>query len=86
MPDIPPGSLDMVVSILNGSPGPLRRRQLLAELEARGHRISLAGLNRIIEHGTRAGRLADGPDGVRATRLRASTSLSSESHSSRPAN
>lgn len=66
MPDIPPGSLDLVASILNASPGPLRRRQLLAKLEARGHRISLAGLNRIIEHGTRGGRLSDGPEGVRA--------------------
>ncbi|HZY92869.1 MAG TPA: hypothetical protein VFG07_08915 [Thermoplasmata archaeon] len=68
MSDIPPGSLDLVVSILNANPGPLRRRQLLAELEARGHRISLAGLNRIIEYGTRAGRLSEGPDGARATR------------------
>ncbi len=68
MADIPPGSLDLVVSVLKANPGPIRRRRLLAELEARGHRISLAGLNRIIEHGTREGRLSDGPDGVRATR------------------
>ncbi len=68
MTDIPPGSLDLVVTVLKANPGPIRRRQLLAELEARGHRISLAGLNRIIEHGTREGRLLDGPDGVRVTR------------------
>ena len=67
MPAIPPGSLDLVVALLTASGGPIRRRQLLAELEAQGHRISLAGLNRIIEHGTRQGRLSDGPDGVRAT-------------------
>ncbi len=66
MADIPPGSLELVVSILRSSPGPVRRRKLLTELEAGGHRISLAGLNRIIEHGTRQGRLSDGPDGVRA--------------------
>ncbi|HTT35238.1 MAG TPA: hypothetical protein VMH78_05155 [Thermoplasmata archaeon] len=67
MADIPPGSLDLVVSVLKANPSPIRRRSLLAELDARGHRISLAGLNRIIEHGTRQGRLSDGPDGLRAT-------------------
>ncbi len=66
MAAIPPGSLDLVVSVLRAAPGPVRRRRLLAELEARGHRISLAGLNRIIEYGTRQGRLLDGSDGVRA--------------------
>lgn len=68
MADIPPGSLDLVVSVLRTQAGAIRRRPLLAELEARGHRISLAGLNRIIERGTREGRIREGPDGVRATR------------------
>lgn len=67
MGDIPPGSLDLVVQVVRANSGPIRRRQLLAELEARGHRISLAGLNRIIERATRSGQLSDGPDGVRAT-------------------
>lgn len=44
----------------------MRRRKILAELEARGHRISLAGLNRILEHCTRNELISDGPDGVRA--------------------
>lgn len=66
--DIPPGSLDLVVSVLAASREPIRRRKLLAELEERGHRISLAGLNRIIEYGARQGRIVDGPGGLRATR------------------
>ncbi|MGI0055262.1 MAG: hypothetical protein ACREB9_00355 [Thermoplasmata archaeon] len=66
MSGIPPGSIEAVLAVLRASPTPLRRRKILAELEAHGHRISLAGLNRILEHGTRAGRFADGPDGVRA--------------------
>jgi len=53
MAGIPPGSVDAVLGILRSSPGPLRRRKILAELEARGHRISLAGLNRILEHCSR---------------------------------
>lgn len=66
MAGIPPGSLEAVLGILRASPAPVRRRQLLAELEARGHRISLAGLNRILEHCARSGLTSDGPDGVRA--------------------
>jgi hypothetical protein len=43
----------------------MRRRKILAELEARGHRISLAGLNRILELCSRKEWVSDGPDGVR---------------------
>ncbi|MGP8109527.1 MAG: hypothetical protein ACLQD9_02300 [Thermoplasmata archaeon] len=65
MAGIPPGSVDAVLGILRSSSGPLRRRKILAELEARGHRISLAGLNRILEHCSRSQLTSDGPDGVR---------------------
>ncbi len=65
MAGIPPGSVDAVLGILRSNPEPLRRRRILAELESRGHRISLAGLNRILEHCARNQLTSDGPDGVR---------------------
>ncbi|HXQ48542.1 MAG TPA: hypothetical protein VN842_02005 [Thermoplasmata archaeon] len=65
MAGIPPGSVEAVLSVLRSSPGPMRRRKILTELEARGHRISLAGLNRILEHCSRNLLVADGPDGIR---------------------
>jgi hypothetical protein len=43
----------------------MRRRKILAELEARGHRISLAGLNRILEQCTQQHKITDTPDGLR---------------------
>jgi Fe2+ or Zn2+ uptake regulation protein len=61
---IPPGLLGAVLSILGASPHPLRRRDLLEELERRGHRISLAGLNRILQHCAESGLTTEGPDGV----------------------
>ena len=66
MAGVPPGSIDQVLALLRSSREPLRRRKILAELEARGHRISLAGLNRILEHCTRNRWVVDGPDGLRA--------------------
>jgi hypothetical protein len=63
---IPPGMMDAVLVILRSSPTPVRRRPLLDELERRGHRISLAGLNRTLEHCRNAGLTVEGPDGVRA--------------------
>ncbi len=45
--------------------GPGRRCATLAELERRGHRISLAGLNRILEHCLRRQLISNSPDGVR---------------------
>ena len=65
MAGIPPGSVELVLSVLGSNPTPMRRRKILAELEARGHRISLAGLNRILEHCARSHLILDGPDGVR---------------------
>ncbi len=65
MSDIPPGSLESVLSILRANSGPMRRRKILGELDARGHRISLAGLNRILERCSRGGLTTEGPDGVR---------------------
>ncbi|MFZ0830368.1 MAG: hypothetical protein WCB18_03810 [Thermoplasmata archaeon] len=65
MAGIPPGSVEAVLSVLRSSPVPLRRRKILAELEARGHRISLAGLNRILEHCARSQLTSESPDGVR---------------------
>ncbi len=50
MSGMPVGAVEAVLSILRASPEPLRRRKLLAALEARGHRISLAGLNRVLEY------------------------------------
>ncbi|MGA8603820.1 MAG: hypothetical protein WB788_01965 [Thermoplasmata archaeon] len=65
MDGIPSGSADAVLAILSSQSMPMRRRQILAELEARGHRISLAGLNRILEHCARSQLISDGPDGIR---------------------
>jgi hypothetical protein len=61
---IPPGVVDRVLSILGGSDVPVRRRKLLDELERRGTRISLAGLNRILQHCRETGLTTESPDGV----------------------
>ncbi|MCI4368792.1 MAG: hypothetical protein L3K09_04435 [Thermoplasmata archaeon] len=66
MAGIPPGSVAAVLSILRSSAGPVRRRKLLAELETQGHRISLAGLNRILQHCQEMQLTSEGPDGVRS--------------------
>ena len=65
MGGFPPGSVEAVLSVLRSSQGPVRRRAILSELERRGHRISLAGLNRILEHCSRSHLISNGPDGVR---------------------
>ncbi|MCI4335800.1 MAG: hypothetical protein L3K17_01190 [Thermoplasmata archaeon] len=62
---IPPGMVDAVLAILASSAGPTKRRSLLQELERRGRRISLAGLNRVLQYCAEAGLTTDGPDGVR---------------------
>jgi Fe2+ or Zn2+ uptake regulation protein len=64
---IPPGLVGVVLSILGSSTAPIRRRKLLEELERRGHRISLAGLNRTLQHCAEAGLTSDTPEGVRLT-------------------
>jgi hypothetical protein len=65
---IPPGLLGAVVTLLSASPQALRRRTILQELEQRGHRISLAGLNRVLDFGLRNGTFEQGPEGVRLKR------------------
>ena len=65
MASIPPGSVEEVLSILRSNQGPVRRRAILAELERRGHRISLAGLNRILELCSRSRLISITLDGVR---------------------
>ena len=62
---VPPGMVDSVVTILRSSPGPLRRRKLLEELERRGHRISLAGLNRTLQQCIETGLTSESTDGIR---------------------
>ncbi|MCI4331521.1 MAG: hypothetical protein L3K19_06710 [Thermoplasmata archaeon] len=62
---IPPGVVERVLSILGDSSLPVRRRKLLDELEGRGTRISLAGLNRVLQHCQEAGLTVEGPEGVR---------------------
>ncbi|MCI4372928.1 MAG: hypothetical protein L3K02_04730 [Thermoplasmata archaeon] len=62
---IAPGIFDPVISILKASSAPIRRRKLLEELERRGHRISLAGLNRVLQHCAQSGLTVESPEGVR---------------------
>ncbi|MCI4366020.1 MAG: hypothetical protein L3K10_08225 [Thermoplasmata archaeon] len=64
-PGIPPGLVGPVIAILRSAHGPVRRRKLLEELERQGHRISLAGLNRILQHSRQSGLTTESPDGVR---------------------
>jgi hypothetical protein len=62
---IPPGILDPLLGILRSSRIPVRRRKLLEELEHRGHRLSLAGLNRALQYCQAAGLTIESPEGVR---------------------
>ena len=65
MAGIPPGAIDAVLEVLRRGPTPMRRRAILGSLEQNGHRISLAGLNRILDHLARQHLTREGPDGVR---------------------
>jgi hypothetical protein len=65
IPGIAPGILDPVLTILKASPTPIRRRKLLEELERNGHRISLAGLNRVLQQCATCGLTVESPEGVR---------------------
>lgn len=67
-PGVPPGLLDDVLAILKNAGTPVRRRKLLEELERRGRRVSLAGLNRALDHALRAGLTRESPEGVRPRR------------------
>jgi Fe2+ or Zn2+ uptake regulation protein len=55
------------MEVVNGARGPIKRRKILEELERRGHRISLAGLNRILEVCSEENLIISESDGVRAT-------------------
>lgn len=62
---VPPGLVGAVLTILRShGGGPVKRRTILKELEGKGHRISLAGLNRALDHTARAGTTRETPDGV----------------------
>jgi Fe2+ or Zn2+ uptake regulation protein len=65
MDEVPAGLVEVVTSVLRETPGPIRRRKLLDELERRGHRVSLAGLNRTLQLCAAAGLTTENPDGVR---------------------
>ena len=45
----------------------MKRRALLDELDRRGHRISLAGLNRILQHCAESRSTVERPEGVSAS-------------------
>jgi hypothetical protein len=64
---IPAAALEATLAVVRASAGPIRRRALLEELERKGHRISLAGLNRILDYARRSGWIAETPEGVRPT-------------------
>lgn len=68
MKGIPPGLPEAILSVLSTSPAPRRRREILEELEHRGHRVSLAGLNRALQQCAESGRTEEGPSGVRLRR------------------
>lgn len=57
--------VEAVRAILRSSEGPVRRRELLGELERRGHRLSLAGLNRVLQQLAETGETVERPEGVR---------------------
>jgi Fe2+ or Zn2+ uptake regulation protein len=65
IPGLPPGVLPAVLTILGRSSAPIRRRKLLEELERRGHRVSLAGLNRVLQQCTQSGLTDETEEGVR---------------------
>ncbi|MHB1435626.1 MAG: hypothetical protein ACYCPN_06320 [Thermoplasmata archaeon] len=61
---IPPAALHATLEILRIHATPMKRRRLLEELDRRGHRISLAGLNRILQHCAENRWTVDRPEGV----------------------
>lgn len=65
IPGLPPGVLPAVLAILGRSPAPMRRRKILEELDRRGHRVSLAGLNRVLQQCRQSGLTDESEDGVR---------------------
>jgi Fe2+ or Zn2+ uptake regulation protein len=65
IPGLPPGVLPAVLAILGRPPAPIRRRRLLEELERQGHRVSLAGLNRVLQQCSESGLTVESDAGVR---------------------
>ncbi|HEV8050608.1 MAG TPA: hypothetical protein VGP88_08450 [Thermoplasmata archaeon] len=65
VPGLAPGLEAAVLAVLRSSPKPLRRREILADLERSGHRVSLAGLNRVLQQCAEAGTTEERPEGVR---------------------
>jgi Fe2+ or Zn2+ uptake regulation protein len=65
IPGLPPGVLPAVLEILTASRKPIRRRELLEELARRGHRVSLAGLNRVLQQCRQSGATVELEGGVR---------------------
>ncbi len=61
---VPPGLLEAILRILRSAGVPVRRRAILRELETHGHMVSLAGLNRALDHTNREGLTKDTPEGV----------------------
>lgn len=61
---LPPGIQAAVLSILKRSPGPIRRRELLEELGRQGRRVSLAGLNRVLQQCSLSGLTVESDVGV----------------------
>lgn len=64
VPGVPAGIPEAILTLLRRSPTPLRRRAILDALEQGGHRISLAGLNRALQHLREAGETRESADGV----------------------
>lgn len=65
---VPPGIRDVAIAIVRDAGGVLRRRAILERLEQRGHRISLAGLNRLLDETRRSGWTEETAEGVRLLR------------------
>ena len=64
-PGIPPGVIAPILEAIRRSPGPIKRRALLEALEKRGHRISLAGLNRALQFCRESGLTVESDQGIR---------------------
>ncbi|MHB1932092.1 MAG: hypothetical protein ACYCPV_03785 [Thermoplasmata archaeon] len=64
---IPVSALQATLEILRSQKAPMKRRALLEELDRRGHRISLAGLNRILQHCAENRSTVERPEGVSAS-------------------
>lgn len=64
-PGVPAGLVAAIEEVLRAFRIPVRRRILLEELDRRGHRVSLAGLNRALQALRDSGRTLESEAGVR---------------------